>query len=227
MSEAKVIPLESERRIREKLISAMGTVLARVGFERLDRELVAQEAGVAVGNIERCFGGLNGLVDAFGQSDIFWPSAQELMCEVRGSFAELTPEQQMATFYKSLFSALRRRPETMEILAWEALERNDLSRRLEEIRVRISLEYFENLQGEIPEGADLSAIVALLAGAVQFLAVRSRRSTSFGGIDLSSKRGRQRIDCAIEALVKGSFAASRGCSGANHGFHSEQGPRGF
>ncbi len=226
MSEAKVIPLDSERRIREKLISAMGTVLARVGFERLDRELVAREAGVAAGNILRCFGGLDGLVDAYGQSDLFWPSAQELMCEVRRSFAELTPEEQMATFYKSLFSALRRRPETMDILAWEALERNDLSRRLEEIRVRISLEYFENLQGEIPEGADLSAIVALLAGAIQFLAVRSRRSTSFGGIDLSSERGRQRIDCAIDALVKGSFAASGGCRGADPDFYSGQTPRG-
>ncbi|MEF8888695.1 MAG: TetR family transcriptional regulator, partial [Desulfohalobiaceae bacterium] len=78
------------------MISATGSVLARVGFERLDKELVAREAGVDAGNIPRCFGSMDGLVEAFGQSDFFWPSAQELMFEVRGDFAELTPEQQMA-----------------------------------------------------------------------------------------------------------------------------------
>lgn len=226
MSEAKVIPIDSEKRIREKLISSTGTILAREGFESLDEDLVAREAGVAVGNIRRCFGGLEGLISAFGQSEVFWPSSRELMCETPGDFAELSAEQQVAAFYKSLLSALRRRPETMDILAWEALERNDYSRRLEEIRVRISLEYFENMQGDIPEGADLSAIVAILAGAVQFLAVRSRRSAHFGGIDLRSDKGWRRIEAAIEALLSGSFNASAGDGGVA-GLFSGQTPRGF
>ncbi|MEF8824591.1 MAG: TetR family transcriptional regulator [Desulfohalobiaceae bacterium] len=208
MPESKVISIDSEKRIREKLIAATGRVLAREGFGSLDRERVAREAGVAAGNIIRCFGGLEGLVDAYGQSEAFWPSARELMEDAPQGFAELSPEQQVAAFSKSLLAALRRRPETMDILAWEAVERNDYSRRLEEIRVRVSLEYFENLQGEIPEGTDLSAIVALLAGAVQFVAARSRRSSSFGGIALNSEKGWQRIDRAIEALMSGSFAAS-------------------
>jgi AcrR family transcriptional regulator len=210
MPESKVISIDSERRIREKLIAATGRVLAREGFERLDRERVAREAGVSAGSILRCFGSLEGLVDAYGQSGAFWPSVRELMNDTQGDFAELAPEQQVAAFYKSLLAALRRRPETMDILAWEALERNDYSRRLEEVRVRVSLEYFEHLQGEIPEGTDLSAIVALLAGAVQFVAARSRRSSNFGGIALNSEKGRRRIDHAIDALMSGSFAASSG-----------------
>jgi AcrR family transcriptional regulator len=227
MSEAKIIPIDCEKRIRKKLVSATGTVLARMGFDRLEKELVAREAGVAQGNIERCFGGMAGLITAFGQSEVFWPSARELMREAPGDFAKLTPEQQMAAFYKSLIAALRRRPATMDILAWEALERNEYSCRLEEVRVRISLEYFENLQGEIPEGADLSAIVAILAGAVQFLAVRSRRSAHFGGIDLRSERGWRRIERAIDALVSGSFAASGGTGGFEPGLFTGQTPRGF
>jgi AcrR family transcriptional regulator len=226
MSEAKVIPIDCEKRIREKLISATGTILAREGFERMDEDLVAREAGVGMGNIRRCFGGLEGLISAFGQSEVFWPSSRELMRETRRDFAELSAEQQVAAFYKSLLSALRRRPETMDILAWEALERNDYSRRLEEIRVRISLEYFENMQGDIPEEADVSAIVAILAGAVQFLAVRSRRSAHFGGIDLRSGRGWRRIEAAIDALLTGSFTASAG-NGGVAGFFSGQTPRGF
>ena len=224
MTEAKVIPIDYEKRIREKLISATGTVLARVGFERLDEDLVAREAGVAAGNIRRCFGGLDGLITAFGQSEVFWPSARELIRETRGDFSELSAEQQIAAFYKSLLTALRRRPLAMDILAWESLERNEYSCRLEEIRVRISLEYFENLQGEIPEGTDLSAIVAILAGAVQFLAVRTRRSAHYGGIDLKSEKGWRRIEAAIDALVSGSLTASGGDGGVA-GFFSGQTPR--
>lgn len=210
MSESRIISIDCERRIREKLIAATGRVLAQKGFERLDSERVAREAGVASGNIRRCFGGLEGLVDAYGESEAFWPSAQELMRQTRDDFGQLYPEQQMAAFYKSLLTSLRHRPETTDILAWEALERNDYSRRLEEVRVRVSLEYFENLQSEIPEEADISAIVALLAGAVQFIAIRSRRSSNFGGIALNSEKGWNRIERAIEALMSGSFAASCG-----------------
>ena len=208
MPENKIISIDSEKRIREKLIAATGRVMAREGFAHLDRERVSREAGVGAGNIIRCFGGLEGLVDVYGQSEAFWPSAGELMEDAPRDFTKLNPEQQMAAFFKSLLAALRRRPETVDILAWEAVERNDYSRRLEEIRVRVSLEYFENLQGEIPEGTDLSAIVALLAGAVQFVVARSHRSSSFGGIALNSEKGWQRIDRAIEALMSGSFAAS-------------------
>ena len=225
MPEDKIIPIDSERRIREKLVRAIGRVLARDGFERLHEARVAEEADVATANIRRCFGGLGGLVTAFGQSEDFWPSARELMRETRGDFADMSAEQQVAAFYKSLLPAMRRRPLTVDILAWEALERNEYSRRLEEVRVRISLEYFENLQGEIPERADLSAIVAMLAGAVQFLMVRSRRTSHFGGIDLCSDKGWRRLEAAIDALVSGSFSAYGGDSGVS-GLFTGQTPQG-
>jgi len=61
------------------------------------------------------------------------------------------------------------------------------------------------LNGKIPEKIDLSAIVALLAGAVFFLSMYSRKTKTFGGIDLQSEKGWQRIELAIEQLVQGSF----------------------
>ncbi len=206
MPRQKVISINSKQRIQDKLVAAVGPVLARTGFNRFDAAQVAREAGVKRSNVFRCFGGLPGLVAAFGESTHFWPSVEELMAETTEHFKDLPPEQQIAAFFKSILITLRRRPLTLDIMAWEALERNELSKRLEDVRVRIFLEYFENLQGDIPEDIDLSAVVALLAGAVHFLTIRSRNTRTFGGIDLESEAGWRRIEQAIELLMRGSLS---------------------
>ena len=206
MTGRKVIPINTHEQVRAKLIAAAGSLLARAGFSRCNEDQVAHEAGLKRINIFRYFGGLPGLVSAFGESGQFWPTTHELLQETTENFPKLTPEEQMSAFFKSLLVCLRRRPQTLDILAWEALERNELSRRLEDVRVRTALEYFENLHGEIPEDIDLSAIVALLAGAVFFLSVQSRNMRTFGGIDLQSEAGWKRIEQAIELLMRGSLS---------------------
>ncbi len=205
MNGKKVIPINTHEHVKAKLIAAAGSVLARYGFSKCNEDLVADQAGLKRINIFRYFGGLPGLVSAFGESGHFWPTTSELLQETADNFSQLTPEEQMSAFFKSLLGCLRRRPQTLDILAWEVLERNELSRRLEDVRVRNALEYFENLHGEIPENIDLSAIVALLAGAVFFLSVQSRNMRTFGGIDLQSDAGWKRIEHAIELLMRGSF----------------------
>jgi AcrR family transcriptional regulator len=206
MSGNKIISIDINQQIKKRLIDTVGPLLARVGFHRFNVDLVVEASGLNRVNIFHFFGGLPGLVAAFGASGDFWPLTDELLQETREDFIRLSPEQQMAAFFKSLLICLRRRPLTLDILAWETLERNELSKQLEDIRVRTALEYFENLHGEIPEHIDLSAIVALLAGAVFFLSVHSRNTRTFGGIDLQSDAGWRRIDQAIEILMRGSLS---------------------
>jgi AcrR family transcriptional regulator len=207
MPDDKVIPINTHELVKQRLVSAVGPLLARVGFNRLSEDLIVRETGLKRINIFRFFGGLPGLVSAYGESGQFWPPTEELLTETSANFTELPPEQQMAAFFKSLLICLRRRPQTLDILAWETLERNELSKRLEDVRVRTALEYFENLHGEIPDSIDLSAIVALLAGAVLFLSVHSRNMRTFGGIDLQSESGWRRIEEAIELLMRGSLSS--------------------
>ncbi len=204
-SREKVIPINTNEIIKNKLLYALGRCLASVGFQGLDEEVLAREAGVKRTNIYRFYGSLPQLVSAYAESGLFWPTSAELMQETRCDFEKLSSEQQVAAFFKSLLLCLRRRPQTLDILAREPLERNELAKRLEDVRVRTSLECFEHLNGKIPEKIDLSAIVALLAGAVFFLSMYSRKTKTFGGIDLQSEKGWQRIELAIEQLVQGSF----------------------
>ncbi|BDQ32459.1 TetR/AcrR family transcriptional regulator [Pseudodesulfovibrio portus] len=197
----KVIPIRNKEITQGKLVRAVGRVLAEVGFQRLGVNLVAREAGVDKKLIYRYFGGLSGLVAAYGETVDFWPTAAELVGDDPDSVRGMPPHALMAMFFRRYLRAILNRPQTLEILAWEALERNDLTQTLEQVRVKTALEFFELMEQDPPEDVDLTALVLLMAGSVNFLAVRSRIHSSIGGVDLRSEDGWTRIEQCIEVIL--------------------------
>jgi AcrR family transcriptional regulator len=203
MGKAAVIPIGRAASTREKLVSATGRVLARQGFSGLDETVVADEAGLPRRLVFSVFGGLPGLLREFSSCEEFWPSSRELIGDRADELAAMSPQAQISHFFKRFLAALRSRPQTLDILAWETLERNRHSKILEEIRVRTALEYFEHLSGDIPDEVDLSVVVALLAGAAYFVALRSRHCSHFGGVDLDSEAGLRRLENGFDMLMRG------------------------
>lgn len=200
---SNVIPIRNKEITKEKLIKAVGRVIADVGFQQMGVNMVAREAGVDKKLIYRYFNGLEGLVAAYGQTVEFWPTAEELLGSDRDVVRALPPDELMALFFKRYLHAILSRPQTLEILAWEAIERNQLTEGLEDIRVKTALEFFELMEKEPPPDVDLTALVLFMAGAVNFLAVRSRNHKTLGGIDLHSSEGWGRIERTIDQLLAG------------------------
>lgn len=199
----KVIPIRSQERTKEKLVSAVGVVMAEVGFQSLGVNHVARKAGVDKKNIYKYFGGLKGLVEEYAKTLEFWPSADELIGDDRKDIHRLEPHALFSLFFKRYLRAILKRPQTLEILAWEAIERNELTKTLEEVRVKTALEFFELMEEDPNEGIDLTAIVLIMAGAMNFLAIRSRIHKTLGGVDLQSDAGWRRIEMAVDQLMEG------------------------
>jgi AcrR family transcriptional regulator len=197
-------PLDRKAKTKDKLVQAVGRVLAKEGFRGLGVNKVAKAAGVDKVLVYRYFGGLPELVDAYSRTVDFWPTVEELVGPHPDRIRQLAPDQQVAAFFKAFITALRKRPLTLDILAWELLERNALTKQLEEIRIRTILEYFEGLEN-IPEDETLPAIVVLMGGAVNYLLAKSRIVTHAGGIDLESEAGWERINKGIDRLLTGIF----------------------
>jgi AcrR family transcriptional regulator len=191
---------------KTKLVKAVGRVLAKEGFRGLGVNKVANAAGVDKVLVYRYFGGLPELVGAYSRTVDFWPTVEELLGPDPDRIRKMAPDWQVAEFFKAFLAALRKRPLTLDILAWELLERNALTRQLEEIRIRTILEYFEGLDN-IPEDENLSAIVVLMGGAVNHLLVKSRIASQVGGIDLEAEAGWERINKGIDRLLSGIFKA--------------------
>ncbi|MCM0755791.1 TetR/AcrR family transcriptional regulator [Desulfovibrio aminophilus] len=206
MPHLKVIPIDRADQTRRRLILAMGTVLARVGFEAATVDLVIAEAGLKRGDFYRCFTSLPRLVAAYAHSGAFWPNAGDLIGRDREELRRMSPDQLVAAFFKRTLRLLLDRPESLAIMAWEALSRNDLSRALEGVRERSALEFFELMEQDPPADVDLTALVLFLAGGVNFLAVRSLVTGCVGGVDLVSPAGWARIEETIDLIVRRTLA---------------------
>lgn len=197
-------PDDRREQTKAKLVKAVGKILAQEGFRGLGINKVSKAAGVDKVLVYRYFGGLPQLVGEYSRTIDFWPSVAELLGPDPDKLKKMPPDKQVAGFFKAFLTAIRKRPLTQDILAWELLERNELTRQLENSRVRTILEYFEYFD-EIPDDENLSAIIVLMGGAVNHLLVKYRIDTCIGGIDLDAEEGWVRIHRGIDLLLKGIF----------------------
>lgn len=189
---------------RQRLIETVGKMLARDGFKAIGVNAVAKEAGVDKVLIYRYFDGLPGLIRAYGQEGDFWPSNQELCDGDVVAFYRQAPVERAVTLMRNYIKAIRTRPVTQEILAWEVVERNALTAELESIREQRAMELMplladEHAQQPDPHGQVISAIIG---ATVNYLASRSRHIRWFNGLDLGSDDGWQQLENTLEHLIR-------------------------
>jgi len=206
----KIRPAPAKIRDREatraRLIEAVGTLLAREGFTGLGVNAVAREAGVDKVLIYRYFGGLPELIAAFGREGNFWPSIKELAGGDVVAFGQLPLVEQLSQMGKNFMAAIRKRPLTQEILAWEMIERNELTVELETIRENTMMNFFEMFFQSVKKGPDIAAMGAIIGAGISYLVSRGRKIRFYNGIDLDSEAGWQRLEGAIDTMIQGTLA---------------------
>jgi len=187
---------------RARLIEAAGKVLARDGFAALGVNRIAVEAGCDKVLIYRYFGGLEGLLRAFGESGDFWPTVEELAGGDPARLVGPPPGEVLAAVLVNFARALRRRPLTLEIMAFETVTRNELTAILEEVRERRSTALVAALGLTPATGPDLLAVTALLSAGISYLAVRARKIRLYGGIEIASEAAWTRLEAGLVTLAR-------------------------
>ncbi len=188
--------MRNRKETEDKLINAAGRVLARDGFLKLGVNAVAREAAVDKVLIYRYFDGLDGLIKAYARQGDFWPSIDELIGEPIEQFRNRPLADQMTTVITNLAEGIRKRPLTLEILAWEMVERNELTAHLEEIRERKGLELTEAFADNAAPNevsVDVAALIAIAVSSINYLAARSRKIRIFNGIEIREDEGWERL----------------------------------
>ena len=188
---------------REKLIKAVGSILSKNGFAGIGINAVAREAGVDKVLIYRYFGGLPQLISAFGCEGNFWPSVEELAGGDIEKFGQLPLEEKLSQLGLNFMKALKKRPITQEIMAWEMIERNELTIELETIRETTMLRFFEMFFPLSGDDVDLLPVIAIIGAGISYLVTRSRKIKMYSGIDLQSESGVKSIEDAIGLIIKG------------------------
>jgi AcrR family transcriptional regulator len=208
----KFIPKPATPRNREatraRLIQAVGTLLAREGFKGLGVNAVAREAGVDKVLIYRYFGGMPELMASFGREGDFWPSIKELAGGDIEAFGQQSVTEQLSQLAKNFLTAIRKRPITQEILAWEMVERNDLTVELETIRENTAMNFLDMFFPSTGNGPDIAAMGAIIGAGISYLVSRGRQIRFYNGVDLESEEGWKRLEDAIDTMIQGLFAGS-------------------
>jgi len=190
-----------------RILGAVGAVLARDGFGAVGVNAVARQAGVDKVLIYRYFGGLPELLRAWGESGRFWPRVADLLGPDPQTLLARPAAERWACFFDHFIDELRRRPLTLEVLAAELIERNELTAILEAEREAWGEEAARVLGGaELAARPHLQGITLLLLAGVQYLLLRSRRIRIFGGVDLHSDAGWARLKQSIRLLAHDAFA---------------------
>jgi AcrR family transcriptional regulator len=207
-----VAPRPRDRAATEaRILAAVGEVLARDGFGAVGVNTIARQAGVDKVLIYRYFGGLPELLQAWGDSGHFWPRVADLLGPEPQALLALPAAERWATFFDHFIDELRRRPLTLEVLAAELVERNELTAILESEREAWGQEATRTLGGaEFAARPHLQGVTLLLVAGVQYLLLRSRRIRVFGGVDLRSDAGWSQLKQSIRALARDAFAPQPG-----------------
>ena len=192
----------------ERILAAVGQVLARDGFGALGINAIAREAGVDKVLIYRYFGGLPELLRQWGASGRFWPTVDELLGEDRQAVLALPLAERYALFFDRFIDALRARPLTLEILAAEIVERNELTAILETEREQWGAQAEALFGGDdLARAPQLRGITLLLVAGVMYLLVRARKIRIFGTIDLHTDAGWAALKAAVAGMAQQAFAA--------------------
>lgn len=200
-----------------RLINAVGEILAAKGFANVGVNAIARQAGVDKVLIYRYFDGLDGLILAYAKEGDFWPSHDELLGseDQKAELLKLSPDQQFNIVIERYAHAICSRPLTLEILAWEMIERNSLTITLEKVRESSGMALMAMLNDSSAaqnsqSGVDLQHASTIFSAAIHYLAMRARKIKYFNGIDLSSQDEWQGLLKTMQALVSSAAQSTKG-----------------
>ncbi|MBM3566105.1 MAG: TetR/AcrR family transcriptional regulator [Alphaproteobacteria bacterium] len=188
----------------EKILKAVGDIMSEPGgSRRLGVNAIADKAGVDKVLIYRYFGGVEGLLSAFAEKSQLWPTVEDAARKRAIPDDELA--RALAALVQGYLAALRDSPAALEAIAWDAGEKSALTQHLSAFRQRWRRDATARVfrSHKVPARVDIEAVMAVLAGAADYLAARGRFGGDFYGVALDDETGLKRIDDAIAAILQG------------------------
>lgn len=196
----KVVKRRNRQMTMERILRAMGDVMAERGTEKAGINAVAERAGVNKVLIYRYFGGWNGLLEAYVQRGFFLSMFNEKFLE---SVPEHLPAENRAKVWSEytiqFLREFRARKPSQELVRWEMTHgETELAHRLAKFRN----ESYTKLVDRIAPHSDFDplAIMSLMVSAVTYLVLISSQRDHIVDIDLHAEAGWERIETAIRRI---------------------------
>ncbi len=163
----------------QRILQAVKTILLEEGFPAVGINAIARTAGCDKVLIYRYFNGFDGLLQRFAEQHDLWWRADEIIQENMDEISQFSLPDYLNLLLKRHISAVRERPLTQEIMAWEMSASNPLTRALNQTRteqgmllVKTVRQYFHN------PSIDIGGILGIFGAAINYLVMRTRHNES-------------------------------------------------
>ena len=123
------------------------------------------------------------------------------------AFLQLPLPERMEKLTHNFVQAIRKRPVTQEIMAWEMVARNELTEELEAVREASGLKMMELFLPPAEKGIDLAPLMILTGAALTYLVIRARKIQWYSGLDLHSEASWQQLEEGMHKMVNGILTA--------------------
>ncbi len=190
--------------IEKDVLTAVTSMIEEVGFANVTLTGIAQRAKIEATVFYRRYANLEELFDEYTHKYDYW----------FGGLAEMMPtdlsdEDKFKWLLRSLTQALYKNRIMQQLLIWELSDDNAVTRRTANLRERVNESLIRLLESCFHNsGMDVNVICALMISGIYYL-ILHRNMSRFCDVDFSTKKGRERLENALEQVITVLFGELR------------------
>ncbi|MFT4650061.1 MAG: AcrR family transcriptional regulator [Polaribacter sp.] len=167
----------SRLQTEQKILKALETLLLEQGYPAVGVNAIARQAGCDKVLIYRYFDGLDGLLLAFAETTQLWWEVDDVMSETADTLASQPLHEYLQTLLKRHASSLQAMPVTLEIMAWEMSEQNNLTIALARTRAERGMALIKKIRTHYAQPSfDVGGILGVFGAAINYLVIRTRKA---------------------------------------------------
>ncbi len=161
----------------ERILQAVEHILLKEGFTAIGINSIARQAGCDKVLIYRYFGGLDGLLLAFAEITELWWLLEDIITETDSQLGQTALPDFLQVLLKRHAESLQARPLTLEIMAWELTEQNNLTVALARTRAERGMALVKKIRSHYQNpNIDIGGILGVFGAAINYLVIRTRKS---------------------------------------------------
>lgn len=206
---SKARPDGKRHATEERILDSFEALLLENGARNLTVAAIMERAGYAKPLLYKYFGGIAGLVKAWGERRKFWPDPQPREAE-HSTESPGDPRDRVKRDMLGMASHFRRHPLTLEFLAEELTGPNELSKAFGEVRDQRGEIELRTLDREhVLRRRENRRLVLILYAAIAYLGMRARRSPRYMGLRLDTDEGWEDALAMVGEIVDDAIVAAR------------------
>ncbi|MCH8177758.1 MAG: TetR/AcrR family transcriptional regulator [Proteobacteria bacterium] len=168
---------KSRLQTEQKILLALEVLLLEQGHPAVGINSLARQAGCDKVLIYRYFDGLDGLLLAFAEITPLWWEVDDIITESGDEIGRQSLGQYLQLLLKRHVTELQARPLTLEIMAWEMSEQNNLTIALARTRAERGMALVKKIRARFEQpNIDIGGMLGVFGAAINYLLIRTRNA---------------------------------------------------